>query len=142
VQRSKESLRKRQEMVRAVLETADRTGDFTRPWDRTPGVWTYYASETEILGDLNQEWHEALAGAIYGAMKNGDGDVRDDIALAYEQVTSRHLRLRLLLDGHSDHPAIAATLRKERAVLESVGLTDSWPAVEGRAVRLMVAAAS
>jgi hypothetical protein len=122
MQQSAQVLQQREVMVSAVLDSAARTGDFTTPWDRTPEVWTYYASEAEILRDLDRESRLALGAAISGAIEHGNGDLRDDVALAYQQVTSSHLSLRRVLEHHGDHPVVETTLRKERTVLQAVGL--------------------
>ena len=122
MQQSAQALQQREVMVSAVLDSADRTGNFTTPWDRTPEVWTHYASEAEILRDLDREWRMALGAAISGAMEHGNGDLRDDVALAYQQVTASHLSRRRVLDHHFDHPVVATTMRKERTVLQAVGL--------------------
>jgi len=122
MQQSAQVHQQREVMVSAVLDRADRTGDFTTPWDRIPEVWAYYTSEAEILRDLDREWRMALGVAISGAIEHGNGDLRDDVALAYQQVTASHLSLRRVLEHHVDHPVIATTMRKERTVFEAVGL--------------------
>jgi hypothetical protein len=115
----------RHAVVSAVLDSADRTGDFASPWNQVPDVWSCYRSETEILSDLARTWRTALAGAIYAAIQTGRGELREDVALAYQQVAASHRVLRRVLNGHGDHPAVAATMRKERSVLRAVGLTAS-----------------
>jgi hypothetical protein len=124
MKQSAQPLQQRQVIVSAVLDSAVRTGDFSTPWDRTPQVWSFYASETEILRDMDREWRMALGEAISGAIENGHGNLCDDLALAYHEVTTRHLSLRRVLEQHVDHPIVATTMRKEQSLLEAVGLAS------------------
>lgn len=115
----------RRAMVWAIVESARAAGDFESPWNRVPGVWRLYDSETEILGDLSRAWSTALATAICGAIENGHGDLRDDIAGAYRDVSASTEPLHELLLAHGEAPVVAASLRKEQTVLQSVGLAKA-----------------
>ena len=55
-------------------------------------------------------------------MHAGDGDLQADVTRAFTTVTKRHSGLRKVLEAHADHPAIAAAMRKEQALLSSVAL--------------------
>ncbi|CAA9362024.1 MAG: hypothetical protein AVDCRST_MAG47-280 [uncultured Nocardioidaceae bacterium] len=107
-----------------MIENAARWGSFDSPWHSTPQVWQHFRDEGEILCQLQRQWRTALAGAIYVAIEAGDGDLRADVTRAFEKVQRKHHGLRKILEAHSDHPAIAASMRKERALLSSfVGLS-------------------
>ncbi len=108
-----------------MIENAARWGSFDSPWHSTPHVWQHFRDEGEILCELQRQWRTALAGAIYIAIEAGDGDLRADVTRAFEKVQRKHRGLRQILEAHADHPAIAASMRKERSLLAGlVGLAD------------------
>jgi hypothetical protein len=102
-----------------MVETAMRTGRFGAPWDDTPQVWDFFRDEDDLLRHLQREWRTALAGAVYVAIEAGDGDLQEDIPKAFRKTVARHQGLRRILEANSDHPAIAAAMRKERALLSA-----------------------
>lgn len=115
--------RKRRHVALAeMVETAVRSGDYRAPWRSSPQVWEFFRDEADILRDLQAEWRTALAGAVYVAIDKGDGDLRQDVLQALSTVRRRHHGVRAILEAHSDHPAIAAAMRKECALLS--GLID------------------
>ena len=100
-----------------MVAAAHRTGHYTEPWRSTPGVWEHFGSESEILQCLQRTWRNALAGAVYVAIEAGNGDLAADVARAYEATCRRHPGVRQILRAHCGHPAIAAAIRKEQALL-------------------------
>jgi hypothetical protein len=120
--------RRRQDALVAMVESAARTGDFSRPWDAAPGIWEHYADAGDILRDLQQKWRTALAGEVYLAIEGGNGDLPQDIQRALQKVRRRYAGVRQVLEAHADHPAIAAAMRKERALLSCfAGVIDDSP---------------
>ncbi len=105
-----------------MIEAAQRTGSYTAPWRSTPGVWEFFSDEADLLRHLQTTWRNALAGAVYVAIEAGEGDLQADVTKAYATVCSRHPGLRKVLEAHAEHPAIAAAMRKEKALLTSVAL--------------------
>lgn len=107
-----------------MIENAVRWDSFDSPWHSTPQVWQHFRDEGEILCQLQRQWRTALAGAVYVAIENGDGDLQGDVTRAFEKVQRKHHGLRRVLETHADHPAIAQAMRKERSLLAGlVGLT-------------------
>jgi hypothetical protein len=100
-----------------MIESAVRTGSFESPWRATPQVFEFFRDEVELLSHLQRQWRTALAGAIYVAIEQGEGDLQRDILTAFQKVERKHYGLRRVLEAHADHPAIAAAMRKERALL-------------------------
>jgi hypothetical protein len=120
--------RRRQSALAAMVEDAARTGDVTSPWDSTPEIWEHYANAGEILRDLQHKWRTALAGEVYLAIEGGDGDLPHDVLTALEKVRRRYSGVRRILEANADHPAIAAAMRKERALLSCfAGVVDDSP---------------
>ncbi len=108
-----------------MIDEAARAGSYEAPWRFTPHVWQHFRSEADILCQLQRQWRTALAGAIYVAIEQGEGDLRSDVSAAFEKVKRKHQGLRKVLEAHADHPAIAAAMRKERSLLgDLVDLTD------------------
>ena len=112
-----------------MIDNAVRWGSFDSPWHSTPQVWQHFNNEGEILSQLQRQWRTALAGAIYVAIEAGNGDLQADVTRAFEKVQRKHRGLRKILEAHAEHPAIAAAMRKERALLAGfLGLaTDGAP---------------
>ncbi len=115
--RSGVTRRRRHTVLAEMIETAARTGDFDAPWRSTPEVFAFFHDEAEILRDLQQEWRTILAGAVYVAIDAGHGDLEADVLAAFLSVQRRHAGLRRILETHAAHPAIAAAMRKEQALL-------------------------
>ncbi len=106
-----------------MIEEAAREGSFEAPWRFTPEVWRHFSSEADILCHLQRHWRTALAGAIYVAIEQGDGNLQGDVRTAYEKIERKHHGVRQVLEAHTDHPAITAAMRKERLLLSGLGLS-------------------
>ena len=120
--------RRRLSALAAMVEHAVRTDDFASPWESTPEIWQHYANSGEILRDLQHKWRTALAGEIYLAIEQGDGDLPSDVFAALQKMRRRHSGVRRVLEANADHPAIAAAMRKERALLSCfAGVIDDSP---------------
>jgi hypothetical protein len=108
-----------------MIEEAARSGSFEAPWRFTPEVWQHFRTEADILCHLQRHWRTALAGAIYVAIEQGDGNLERDVRRAFEKVERKHHGLRRVLEAHADHPSIASAMRKERLLLSGLlGLAD------------------
>ncbi|HEX8780770.1 MAG TPA: hypothetical protein VF728_06340 [Nocardioides sp.] len=92
-----------------------------RTLDQAPGTpheaWAVFADEADLLRFAQQHWRHVLDAAIDDALETGGGTLRDDVRAAYAGAASRHPGLRRLLDGHATHPAIAALVRREHAMV-------------------------
>jgi len=107
------------EMVQAAVDA----GAPKDPWRVDPDVLNFYADEDEILRELQREWRTALAGAVYIAIENGDGDLAHDVCSAFAKVARRMSGIRQILEANAEHPSIAAAMRKERSLL--TGFVDT-----------------
>jgi hypothetical protein len=102
-----------------LVNAAARSGDYRSPWNASPQVWELFRDEGDILRQLQHDWRTALAGAVYVAIESGDGDLQYDVLRALDQMKGRHQAARRILEENADHPAIAAAMAKERALLSS-----------------------
>lgn len=120
--------RRQQTAVSEMVTAASRSGNYVAPWRAAAGVWEHFRDEAEILRHLQHTWRHDLAGAVYVAIEQGQGDLSNDVTTAFETTSRRHSGVRKILEAHQDHPAIASAMRKERALLSCLvdGLaTDS-----------------
>ena len=117
--RSGVTRRRSHDALLEMVERAAQTGTYDEPWRATPKVWEFFRDEGEILGNLQRHWRNALAGAVYVAIEQGEGDLRGDVIKAFQKVQRKHLGLRKVLEAHAEHPSIAAAMRKERALLSA-----------------------
>jgi hypothetical protein len=120
--RSGTTRRRQQVAVSQMIEAAQQSSQFTAPWRSAPAVWEFFSDEADLLRHLQQTWRNALAGAVYVSIEEGDGDLQADVTKAFTTVCQRHAGLRKVLEAHADHPAIAAAMRKEKALLTSLAL--------------------
>lgn len=112
--------RKRRHTVLAeMVEHAERSGDLDAPWETYRAVLEHFRDDGEILRTLHDDWRTALAGAVYVAIEQGQGDLRKDVQTAHDAIRRRYRGVRRLLEHHADHPAIAAAMAKERALMDS-----------------------
>jgi hypothetical protein len=109
--------RRQQTAVNEMVAAASRSGSYTEPWRSTPGVWEHFRDEAEILRHLQRTWRNTLAGAVYVAIEQGEGDLPGDVTRAFETTCRRHSGIRKILEAHRDHPAIASAMRKEGSLL-------------------------
>jgi len=117
--RSGATRRRRHIALNEMIETAVRSGEYHAPWRLSPQVWEHFQDEADILRELQHDWRTALAGAIYVAIERGEGDLQQDVMHAFHTIRSRYAGARAILEEHVEHPAIAAAMRKEQALLSS-----------------------
>lgn len=120
--RSGTARRRRHTVLADMVREAVRAEEYSAPWRVQPGVWELFTDESDVLRELQQQWRTELAGAIYVAIESGDGDLQSDVVQAFIKVKKRHLGVRRILEANVNHPAIASTMRKERALLSSFGV--------------------
>ena len=114
--------RRRHVALSEMVAHAHRSGELAAPWHQVPSIWEHFSDESDILRELHQDWRTAFAGAVYVAIEQGEGDLQQDVLKAYRTLQRRYAGVRRLLDHHADHPAIAAAVRKERALLSSFSI--------------------
>lgn len=125
--------RRRHLALAEMVAAAGRCGRYEQPWLLTPRIWEHFADEGSILEELQRDWRTSLAGEVYVAIEAGQGDLQADVAKAFLTVSRRHSHARRILEAHADHPAIAAAMRKEHALLASFGSLAGSPALSGAA---------
>jgi hypothetical protein len=113
--------RRRHVALAEMVAAAGRMDSYAQPWRLTPRIWEHFRDEASILEELQRDWRTALAGEVYVAIEAGEGDLQADVLKAFTTVSRRHTHARRILEAHADHPAIAAAMRKERALLASFG---------------------
>jgi hypothetical protein len=123
--RSREGQRAERALLARMLDEARRSGDYRSPWLLAPGIWRQFADEAEILRSLQRQWSIELSGALFAVIREGDGDLTIDVTVAHAETVARHHSMYRVLEANRDHPAIAASRRKERRLLESAGLRPS-----------------
>ena len=125
------SLRKRRHVALARDGGAcASTGALDAPWEHFPSIWEHFRDEADILRELHQDWRTSLAGAVYVAIEQGEGDLQHDVLHGVPLLQRRYAGARRLLEHHADHPAIAAAMRKERALLSSFSIPLDGPGVD------------
>jgi hypothetical protein len=113
--------RRRHVALAEMVAAAGRMDSYEQPWRLTPRIWEHFRDEGSILEELQRDWRTSLAGEVYVAIEAGEGDLQADVLKAFTTVSRRHAHARRILEAHADHPAIAAAMRKERALLASFG---------------------
>ena len=113
--------RKRHVALAEMVAAAGRMDSYEQPRRLTPRIWDHFADEGSILEELQRDERTALAGEVYVAIEAGQGDLQADVTKAFTTVARRHAHARRILEAHADHPAIAAAMRKERALMASFG---------------------
>lgn len=97
----------------ALLRQIDSNGN----WRNVAGLWDVFENEDALLRAAQQRWFTALGAAIEIAIETGNGDLTADVRAAYADAAARHAGLRRLIDEHPHHPAIQASVRRERALV-------------------------
>lgn len=96
-----------------LLRHVDAHGD----WRSIPGLWDAFENRSDLLGAAQRRWFTVLGAAIDFTIERGEGALAEDIRHAYQRTATRHPGLRRLLDEHEGHPAIAKSVRRERALI-------------------------
>jgi hypothetical protein len=128
------SLRRR-EYMRAVLATAQESGNAVVPWARLGGVEQHFANEADLLVELHREWLRVLVGRLHRGevvAQRTPGNVRD----LYDEVCAAHPTLRRILDANAAEPALWEPTAREHALLARIaGLaTDGTEAEQAAAL--------
>jgi hypothetical protein len=108
---------RRSDVLRSVVERAERSGDGAMPWFGVAGIWEQFPGPGQLLAALHQQWLIASTAWITQAVEHGGGSPADEVRKAYQLAAERHTGLRLILDAHTDHPALAPLIKRERAAV-------------------------
>jgi hypothetical protein len=105
--------------------------DTARGWRTVPGLWEAFHDEDDLLRAAQQLWFTAVGSAIEDALEIGEGNLVEDVRDAYAAVARRHPGVRRMLDENQKHPAIAASVRREHAlVARAAGVEHSDEVIE------------
>src|SRR3954451_3046059 len=110
---------KRRSFMRAVLESAQTTGDRAAPWRGIGGFSTRCDSEEELLVELHGEWVRLLVARLHAGRvvaERTPGNVRD----LYDEIRNAHPTLWEILDTHRANPALWEATAREHAMLARV----------------------
>src|SRR3954462_7514277 len=89
----------RRSFMRAVLESAQTTGDRAAPWRGIGGFTARFDSEEELLGELHGEWVRLLVARLHAGRvvaQRTPGNVRD----LYDEIREANPTLWGILDTH------------------------------------------
>jgi hypothetical protein len=104
----------RGDVLRAVVETADRRRDGALPLD-VPGVAERFDDEIDLIGALHLKWHARLSGNIERALAQEPTDLESAVSAAWRRTATQMPGLRLLLDRANELPAteeVAAAMHR------------------------------
>ncbi|MFP5253581.1 MAG: hypothetical protein ACLGH4_07275 [Actinomycetes bacterium] len=105
--RTWESFHRRGEVLRAVVDEANRRRDGILPTD-LPGVAETFADDTALVAALQLRWHTRLAGRIERALMEQPMDLEAAVIGAWRRTADELAGVRLILDDAAAHPASAA----------------------------------
>jgi hypothetical protein len=137
--RSGGSALQRRSFLRAVLESAQTTGDRAAPWRGIGGFTARFDTEEELLVELHGEWVRLLVARLHAGMvvaQRTPGNVRD----LYDEIRNAHPTLWEILDTHRANPALWEATAREHAMLARVaglvpdGTAEELSAAIGRAL--------
>lgn len=126
------SYHRRGDVLRSVIEAADRRRDGALPTD-VPGVGETFADADELLGALQLKWHTRLAGRIEREQLSQPMDLRGAVVRAWRATADELPGIRAVIDAHRADPGTERTAlimrksaAKEHALLAvSAGLASA-----------------
>ena len=125
---------RRRDFMRAVLSSAQTTGDKIAPWQRVGDVDLHFDDEADLLVELHREWLRLLVGRLHRGeivSQRTAANVRD----LYDEITSDNPTLRGILDAHVANPALWEPTAREHAMLARIaGLVPDEADAEHAAV--------
>lgn len=100
---------RREEILRAVVDTADRRLDGNLPTD-VDGLTDIFPTETDLVSALLLKWHTRLAGNVERILMNEPIGLEQAVADAWRDTAEQLPGVRLILDraGHHDRTEIAS----------------------------------
>lgn len=117
------SFHHREEVLRAVVDAADRRRDGKLPLD-LPGVSETFGDPLTLLGALQLRWHTRLAGQIERQLMSQPIDLEDAVVTAWRSAAATMPGVRAVVDHHRCEPldaemakALDKATEKEHAML-------------------------
>lgn len=108
---------RRGDVLRAVVEVADRRRDGRLPLD-VPGVLEAFGDPLTLLGALQLRWHTRLAGRIERELASQPVDLTAAVVAAWRATAEDNPGVRAIIDHHTDEPlddAMAGVLARSAA---------------------------
>lgn len=130
---------RRRDYLRAVLTTAQATGDAVAPWQVLGDVEGHFVDEDDLLLELHGAWVRLLVGRLHRGRIVADRTPADVCDL-YEELRAEHPTLRGILDAHGADPALREATAREHAMLARIaglapeGALDETAAGLGRSL--------
>lgn len=87
-----------------------------RDWTSHPGIAAWFEDEADLLRAIQSRWFHVLVGCLDVAVETGE-DLLNDVRDAYGRARHHHPGLWAILQEYAEHPAIAAAVRREHALI-------------------------
>lgn len=117
---------RRGEILRTVIETANRRRDGRLPLD-VPGVSETFTDDVELLGALQLRWHTRLSGRIERELSGQPMDLEGAVVTAWCATADELPGVRAVLDHYRAEPtgramaeAVRAATAKEHVLLAAM----------------------
>jgi hypothetical protein len=110
---------RRRHVIRAVLASAQHTGDTVAPWQEIGEVAEHFEDSDDLLVELHSEWVRLLVARLHRGVvvaERTPTNVRD----LYDEVGGDHRTLRRILDAHAANPALWEHTAREHAMLARI----------------------
>ena len=118
-----QSHHRRGDVLRAVVEVADRRRDGLLPMD-VPGVRETFGEELSLLAALQLRWHTRLSGHIERAQSDQPMDLEASVVTAWHAAVEEAPGVRMILERYAARPvspamgtAMAKAVAKERTLV-------------------------
>ncbi|HEX4977257.1 MAG TPA: hypothetical protein VFV40_05260 [Nocardioides sp.] len=142
--RTWDSIHRRGEVLRAVVDEANARRDGVLPTD-LPGVAETFGDELSLVAALQLRWHTRLAGRIERALMDQPMDLETAVATAWRATAEELAGVRMILDSATAHPsseemaeALETAARKDWTMLAAMagkaGPGDPGAPAVGRSV--------
>jgi hypothetical protein len=132
---------RRKEVLREVLDVADRQrGSITATelLNTIDGGREAYATDTDLLLDLQMAWFQRLSGRMDQLLAESVDGPETMAVQAWVDVAGQMPGARRLLDAHLTHPAFAKAFAKEHELLAaSAGVPLNHPHLADRGQRIL-----
>jgi hypothetical protein len=102
-------------------------------WRSHPGIAAWFEDENDLLQAIQTRWFHVLTGCLDVAIETGSDDLVQDVRDAYGRARNHHPGLWAILAERADHPAIAAAVRREHALLARVACVQHSSEITQRA---------
>lgn len=117
--RTWDTIHRRGEVLRAVVETTNERRDGVLPME-LPGVAETFGDELSLVAALQLRWHTRLAGRIEAALMDQPMDLEDAVVAAWRGTAEELPGIRMVIDAATAHP----TTQEMAEALETASRKD------------------